>query len=439
MLQGRTIGKMSKPFRIAIAGLGTVGTGVVKILTQNAELISQRAGREIQIVAVSARNKDIDRGVDLSGFEWVSNTIDLATKYELDAVIELIGGSEGVAADLVRASLGNNCHVVTANKALLAHHGLELAQNAESHNVSIMYEAAVAGGIPIIKAMREGLCANRFSGVYGILNGTCNYILTQMRETGRDFADVLQEAQDLGYAESDPTFDVEGIDAAHKLCLLTSIAFGVKPDFDALEITGISRVNATDIKLADEFGYRIKLLGIAREVDGKVMQILEPCLVPINSAIGAIEDVYNAVYVDGDFVETPLLTGKGAGEGPTASSVVADIIDLARGINIPTFGMSVDHLKEGQWVDIGETISNYYVRLSVLDKPGVIAGVSAIFKDAEISIDNIVQRANENDKNVSIVMTTHSAKHKDVMGAANKIEDLDFSMEKPCVMRIEEL
>ncbi len=430
---------MSEAFRIGIAGLGTVGVGVVKILTQNKDIIAQRAGREIKIVAVSARNKGADRGINTSGYQWVDDTANIATIDGLDAVIELIGGSEGIAADVVRTSLGNKRHVVTANKALLAHHGLELATIAENNDVSLMYEAAVAGCIPIIKAMREGLAANNFSAVYGILNGTCNYILTKMQHTGEDFSDVLQEAQELGYAESDPTFDVEGIDAAHKLCLLTSIAFGVKPDFDALKITGISRINATDIKYAEEFGYRIKLLGIARKLGGKVLQIMEPCLVPSNSPMGMIDDVYNAVYAEGEFVETPLFTGRGAGEGPTASAVVADIIDLARGASVPTFGIPVDQLKDGDWIDLGKTTSRYYLRIMVTDEPGVIASVAAILRDNDISIEGMVQSGRDPGQIVSVVLTLHEARHANVQKAVQSIKELDVCSENPCVMRIEEL
>lgn len=430
---------MNKPFSIGIAGLGTVGVGVIKALTKNADIIALRAGREIKIVAVSARNKDQDRSVDVSGYEWVDNAADLACYGDLDAVIELIGGSEGVAADLVSGALDNSRHVVTANKALLAHHGYDLAIKAEDNGVSLAYEAAVAGGVPIIKALREGLAANKIHAVYGILNGTCNYILTMMRETGRDFAEVLSEAQELGYAESDPTFDVEGIDAAHKLCLITSIAFGVKPDFGALQIQGVNNINATDIASATEFGYRIKLLGIAREVDGKIMQNVEPCLVPINSPMGIIEDVYNAVYVEGDSVESPLFTGKGAGEGPTASSVVADIIDLARGIKVPTFGIAAKNLKEAPRISMGDMRARYYLRLNVTDRAGVIADIAAILKDNDISIESLVQHGRDPEQVVPIVLTCHETPHASMIEAVSLIENLASCAEKPCLMRIEEL
>ena len=430
---------MSEPFKIAIAGLGTVGVGVIKILQQHSEMIEMRAGRPVEIVAVSAKTKNRERGIDLSGFEWVDNAEDLANYKGVDAVLELIGGSEGTAANLVKGALENGLHVVTANKALLAHHGIDLATTAEKNNACLLYEAAVAGGIPIIKGLREGLTANEIKSVYGILNGTCNYILSEMRTSGRDFQDVLQEAQEAGYAEADPTFDIEGIDAAHKLAILTAIAFGVKPDFDAVTIEGITHINATDIAYADEFGYRIKLLGIARRENGKILQVMEPCLVPIGSPLGIIEDVYNAVYVEGDYVETPLFTGKGAGEGPTASSVVADLIDLARGIRLPTFGIPASKLQDAQWADPGETENRYYLRLSVLDQAGVIADVSAILRDQNISIEGLVQRARDPGQPVPVVLTTHETKHADMVKACSMIEALETSVDKPRLMCIEEL
>lgn len=430
---------MSQPFRIGIAGLGTVGAGVVKILQKNAESIEKRAGQPIEIVAVSARNKSRDRGVDLSSYDWVDHTPDLAAYEGIDAIVEVIGGSEGTAADLVRASLKNARHVVTANKALLAHDGYELAQLADEKGACLMYEAAVAGGVPIIKALREGLAANEIKSIYGILNGTCNYVLTTMRQTGRDFNDVLKEAQAAGYAEADPAFDIDGIDAAHKLCILAAIAFGVKPDFDSLTIEGIRHINSTDIAYATEFGYRIKLLGVARRENGKILQVMEPCLVPIESPMGIIDDVYNAVYVEGDFVETPLFTGKGAGQGPTASSVVADLIDLARGHRLPAFGIPAKELKDAVWADPGETVNSYYLRLMVIDRAGVIADVSAILRDQNISIEGLVQRGRAPGQPVPVIITTHETRHADMAAACDLIEKLDCCVEKPRLMVIEEL
>ena len=430
--------KSDKPFRLGIAGLGTVGRGVVKIIQNHAGALAMRAG-PIEVTCVSARDASKDRGVDVSGYDWVDNALDMATRDDVDAVVELIGGSEGLAYDLVKAALQNGKHVVTANKALLAHHGFELAKLAEDNNVALAYEASVAGGIPIIKAMREGFAGNDMSAVYGILNGTCNYMLTQMRETGGDFDVILKEAQEAGYAETPPDLDIDGIDAAHKLCLLSSIAFGVKPDFEALQIQGIRKINSTDIEFADELGYRIKLLGIARRSNGKIMQVMEPCLVPLSNPLGVIEDVYNAVYVACDSLETPLLTGKGAGEGPTASAVMSDIIDLARGHQIPTFGVPAEALADAQWEDINETIARYYLRLTVLDKPGVIADISAILRDKNISIEGLIQRARDPDQPVPVVLTTHETRHGDMAGACKLFGELDSVVDEPCLMRIEEL
>ncbi|GJL84931.1 MAG: homoserine dehydrogenase [Micavibrio sp.] len=351
-----------KPFRIAIAGLGTVGAGVVEILQSNADLIQSRTSRKIEIAAICDRDQDSDRGVDLSCYEWAGDAHGLADIGGLDAIVELIGGSQGIAYDLAKAALGKGVSIVTANKALLAHHGFELASLAETNGARIGYEAAVAGGIPIIKALREGLAGNDINCIYGILNGTCNYILTAMRETGADFEDVLKEAQEKGYAEADPTFDVDGIDAAHKLCLLTSLAFGVQPDFKAIETKGIRDITGADIRAAQKFGYKIKLLGIAKRQDGKISQSVEPCLVPADSSLGGVEDSYNAVFVEGDFVEKVLMTGRGAGRKPTASAVVADIIDLAKGLDVPVFGVKTDKLAKPVWADAGQIKSCYYIR-----------------------------------------------------------------------------
>ncbi len=427
------------PLRLGIAGLGTVGGGVVKIVQKHAEMLAVRAGRSIEVTAVSARDASKDRGVDLSGYDWVDDAADLAVRDDVDAVVEMIGGSEGLAYDLVKTALSNGKHVVTANKALLAHHGFELAKLAEDNNVSLAYEAAVAGGIPAIKAMREGFVGNQIDAVFGILNGTCNYMLTAMRETGRDFDVILKEAQDAGYAEADPAFDIDGIDAGHKLCLLSSIAFGVKPDFESLQITGIRDITAEDISYAEELGYRIKLLGIAKRLDGQLMQVLEPCLVPVSNPMGVIEDVYNAIFVGCDSLETPLLTGKGAGEGPTASAVMSDIVDIARGFNVPTFGVPADQLQEPKWMAAEDTHGRYYLRLMVLDQPGVIADISAILRDENVSIEGLIQRGRDPDQPVPVVLTTHDVRHGSMMKACAAFKALPAVTQEPCLMRIEEL
>jgi homoserine dehydrogenase len=424
-------------FKIGIAGLGTVGIGVVKILQKNADLIEMRAGRRIEIVYVSARNQKRKRGADLSKYKWAARPASMIGK--VDAIVEVIGGAEGTARNLVTKALQGKTHVVTANKALLATHGFELAKLAESKRVSLRYEASVAGCVPIIKAMCEGFAANRITAIYGILNGTCNYILTQMRETGRGFESVLKDAQKKGYAEANPSFDVEGIDAGHKLAILTAIGFGTRPDFKNVETSGIRHLSAVDIDFAKQLGYKIKLLGIAKNKGGKIMQSVEPCLVPQYSPIGMIEDVYNAVYVEGSHVETPLLSGRGAGEGPTASAIVADLIDLARGNSVPTFGIPAKALVAAKTVDRSETAGRYYLRLDVLDVPGVIADVGRILRDHHISVESLVQRGRNVNQPVSVVIITHDARHKDMVAACAKIQKLKFTKEKPCLIRIEEL
>lgn len=430
---------MTEPFRIAIAGLGTVGRGVIKILQDQSGLIAERVGRPIEIVAVNARNKNADRGVDISSYQWVDEPSGLAALENVDCVLELIGGSDGVAKDMVEAALSAGKHVVTANKALLAHHGMALAELAESKGVNLNYEAAVAGGIPIIKSLREGLAANAVEGIYGILNGTCNYILTEMRETGRDFADVLKEAQDKGYAEADPSFDIGGIDAAHKLAILTALGFGVKPDFDSLSIEGIEHITADDIQFADELGYRIKLIGMARRVDGKIFQTMAPCLVRKSSALGSVEGVFNAVFIEAEPVDKVMAEGRGAGEGPTASAVVADIIDLARGIHLPTFGVPASSLKDAKWANLSDISARHYIHLKVTDQPGVIADVSAVLKEHAISIASLVQRGHNPQKPVSVVMVTHESGAKAVQDAVADIAKIPSIVDKPSVLRIEHI
>jgi homoserine dehydrogenase len=425
---------MSEAFRIGIAGLGTVGTGVVKILQKNGAMIADRAGRPIEIVTVSARSKK-DRGVDLSKYKWADNPESLADE-KLDAVIELMGGAEGTARNLVTKSLQNKKHVVTANKALLANHGFELASLAEKNDVNLMYEASVAGCVPIIRAMREGFTSNKVTGVYGILNGTCNYILTQMRLTGRDFKEVLKEAQAKGYAEADPAADVEGTDAGHKTAILAAIAYGVKPDFKSVKLKGITRLSDADIQFAGKLGYKIKLIGISKDYGGKIVQSVEPCLVPADDPLGSIEDVYNAVFVEGDYFETPLLTGRGAGEGPTASAVVADIVNIARGAKVPTFGIPASKLKDMKVMDLGETQSRFYLRMEVLDKPGVIADISAILRDQNISIESVLQQGRDPGQPVNVVMTTHESLRKNIAESCKQIAKLDCSIGEPVLLRV---
>ncbi len=428
---------MGSPLRIAIAGLGTVGAGVVKILQTHGGQIAQRAGRPISIVAVNARDPKKSRAIDVSSFAWELDPVNLVGRDDVDVVVELIGGDEGVARELVEKSLKAKKHVVTANKALLAKHGVALANLAEENNVSLNFEASVAGGIPVIKTLREGFSGNKINGIYGILNGTCNYILTEMRETGRDFSEVLKEAQAKGYAEADPTFDVDGVDAAHKLTILSALSFGVKPDFAAIDITGIRKISARDIEFAKELGCKIKLLGIARDLGGPIEQSLEPCLVPIDSALGSVEGVFNAVFIEGDFVDRSMLEGRGAGEGPTASAVMADIIDLARGYKLPTFGLPVSDLRSAKWASAKDVVSGQYIHLSVTDEPGVIADVSAILRDYDISIETMIQRGRDPGQQVSVVITTHECSREAIRAAAIKIAKLNSVASDPTIFRIE--
>ena len=429
---------MSEKLRIGIAGLGTVGTGVVKMLQQNAALIAARAGRPVEIVCVTARSKDKARSVDVSKYQWI-DTPEAMASADVDVVVELMGGSEGTARNLVENALKAGKAVITANKALLAEHGLEIARLADAAKVPLMYEAAVAGGIPIIKALREGFAGNNISAIYGILNGTCNYILTTMRETGRGFDDVLAEAQAKGYAEADPAFDVDGIDAAHKLSILTALAFGVKPAFSKVAIQGIRHLTAADMVHATELGYRIKLLGMARRMNnGAIVQTMEPTLVPQDSPIGAVDGVFNAVFVEGDFVHSSLLVGRGAGEGPTASAVLSDIIDVARGKISAVYGVPADKLTDAQWGGTQDIHSHFYMHLAVLDKPGVLADVAAILRDHSISVEAVLQRGRNPDQPVSIVMTTHETRYSDIQAACDRIASVKLVQARPTVLRIEQ-
>ena len=428
---------MSPPLTIAIAGLGTVGAGVIKLITSQRELIEARCGRAVNIAAVSARNRARDRGVDLTSYEWCGDALDLTRAEDVDVIVELIGGEDGPARALVETALKAGKHVVTANKALIAKHGLELAGLAEGAGVALNFEAAVAGGIPIIKALREGLAGNRFARVYGILNGTCNYILTTMEESGRTFDDVLGEAQQLGYAEADPAFDIDGVDAAHKLAILTSVAYGVPVDFDAVYVEGIRDITATDIAYAAQLGYRIKLLAIAAQTARGIEQRVHPCLVPERTPIAKVDGVFNAVVCDGDFVDRTVFEGRGAGQGPTASAVVADIIDIARNIVLPTFSVPVDHLMAQPMADMEHHYGPYYMRLSVLDQPGVIADIAAILRDEAVSIETMLQQGRSPGEPVPVVLIMHECEEASMRRAVDKIEALQSVQQRPKMIRME--
>lgn len=429
---------MSAPFKIGIAGLGTVGASIIQILQKHGAAINARAERPVEIVAVSARSKNKKRDVDVSAYEWVDDAVALASRTDIDCVIEVMGGEEGAALALVRTALENGKHVITANKAMLAHHGYELAQLAEEKNLALSYEAAVAGGIPVIRAIREGLSPNSIQAVHGILNGTCNYILTQMRESGRDFNDVLKEAQAKGYAEADPTFDIDGIDAAHKLSLLVALSFGVVPDFDSLAVSGIRAITAEDIKAAQDFGYRIKLLGSARRLpDGTIAQSMGPALVKIGSPMASVEDVFNAVMVEGDFVGTVMLEGRGAGGGPTATSIVADLTDLARGEFRPIFGIPAKKLPHGIKAGAEKVVNSYYLRLSVKDQPGVIADITGLLRDQDISIEAMSQPGAAAGQPAAIMLITHAVSKAAIDKALAAIKGLPSLTTAPVSMRIE--
>ena len=430
---------MTAPLNIAVAGLGTVGAGTLRLLRAHGELIARRAGRPILVSAVSARDRRKDRGLDLTGVRWFGDAVAMAADPRVEVVLELIGGSEAVAKQVVETAIDRGKHVITANKALLAHHGTELARRAEGAGVVLSYEAAVAGGIPVIKAIREGLAANSISRVYGILNGTCNYILSTMRESGREFDDVLAEAQTLGYAEADPSFDVDGVDAAHKLAILTALAFGCEVDFAGVYVEGIREISALDIAYAEELGYRIKLLALSRLIDGGIEQRVHPSMVRADAPIANVEGVFNAVVAEGDFVGTILAEGRGAGAGPTASAVVADLIDLARGSRLATFAVPAKDLKAIASLRMERHAGSYYLRLMVLDKPGVLADVAAALRDQKISVESVLQRGHAPDEAVPVVITTHQTEEARMTKALEQIGGFDFMVELPRMIRIESL
>ena len=430
---------MSEPLKVAIAGLGTVGAGTVALLRRNAGQIEHHTGRKIEVVAVSARDRTRSRTIDLTGVPWHDDPVAMAAAPGIDVVVELIGGSDGVARHVVTTALERGRHVVTANKALLAHHGNEIAHLAESKNVSLGFEAAVAGGIPILKVLREGLAANHVLRVCGILNGTCNYILSQMRETGRDFTAVLKEAQALGYAESDPSFDIDGIDAAHKLALLASVAFGSQVDFASVYVEGIRHITALDIAFAQDLGYRIKLLGLARPTEHGLEQRVHPCMVPLSAPLAHVENVFNAVMVKGDFVGRLTLEGRGAGADPTASAVAADLLDIAAGRGAPGFGVPASSLQHRPSAPMARRSGAYYVRLMVVDRPGVIAEITAAFRDEAVSMEQFLQRGRSPGEAVPVVLTTHDTVEASMVRALGRIGGLDSVVEPPCMIRVENL
>jgi homoserine dehydrogenase len=378
-------------------------------------------------------------GVDLSHVRWCDDPLKLAGDSGVDVVVELIGGTNGVALEVAEVALAVGKSVVTVNKAMMALHGTRLARTAEQRGVGLAYEAAVAGGIPVVKALREGLAGNRVERVYGILNGTCNYILTAMEESGQEFGEVLLEAQALGYAEVDPGLDVDGIDAAHKLALLTSLAFGRPIEFDSVFVEGIRNIGAVDIDYVRELGFRIKLLAIAQATANGVEQRVHPCMVLQDTPIAHVQGVFNAVVAEGDFVDRTVYEGRGAGEGPTASAVVADLGDLARGNVLPAFGVPVESLTATPAVPMVDHRGAYYVRLMVLDKPGVMADVAIILRDENVSLESVLQRGQDPGEVVPVILTTHVTVEAAMRKSLQKISELDFVVEPPLMIRIEQL
>ncbi len=425
--------------RLGLAGLGTVGSGVVKMIQDTQDLLQERTGSVISVVAATARDKKKDRGFSMDGMTWHESAVDVATDPNVNVFVELIGGSDGPALDSVRAALMNGKHVVTANKALIALHGSEFAQLADDHNVALNYEASVAGGIPIIKSLREGLVINQVKRIFGILNGTCNYILSVMEETGRAFDDVLKDAQDLGYAEADPSFDIGGIDAAHKLAILTSLAYGCEVDFDSIYIEGIETISAHDIAMAKELGYRIKLLGIAEKSDAGISQRVHPCFVKLDRPIANVSDVTNAVVVDTDYLGRLVLEGPGAGQFPTASAVIADIADIARGVTQPVFMKPARDLKPGAAIAMDQHVGEYYIRLTARDKPGVMAEITQDLADEGVSIETIIQRGAEGVENVPIILVTHKCQESVMNRALQRIAAHDAIVRPPRMIRIEDV
>jgi homoserine dehydrogenase len=423
--------------RVALAGLGTVGGGTLRLLQENAALITERAGRPVTVTAVCERSEAVRRDFALEGVRVVKDFRELAVLPDIDVVVELIGGAEGAARDLCATALAASKNVVTANKALLATHGGELARVAEDKNVRLMFEAAVAGGIPVIKTLREALAGNIIQEVQGILNGTCNYILTRMTEAGLDFDIALREAQDKDYAEADPAMDVDGYDTAHKLALLAALAFNALPDLSSVTVEGLRHITPLDLAFAAELGCRIKLLGVARMTENGLEQRVGPCLVPESSPLASVGGVLNAVLIQGNAVGPVALIGRGAGREPTSSAVAADLIDLARGSAVKPFGIPVAACRPLKPAPPEARIANWYVRLRAVDKPGVLADISTILRDEIISIESILQRGRSRNDSVPIIFKTHDVDEASMRRAIQKIADVKSLREEPCLMRLE--
>ena len=428
---------MTTPLRLGIAGLGTVGRGVVKIVQNHADLLTRRTGRPVEITAVSARTKSADRGVDLSAYAWEDDPVALAKRDDVDVFVELIGGDAGPAKAAVEAALVAGKDVVTANKALLAIHGQALAEQAEASDAVLRFEAAVAGGIPVIKALTEGLAGNEITRVLGVMNGTCNYILTRMESAGLDYQTVFAEANDLGYLEADPTLDVGGIDAGHKLALLAAIAYGSKVDFAAQQIEGIERITIEDIEQAADMGYRIKLLGVAQETGRGLETRMSPCLVPASSPLGQLEGATNMVVLEGDSVGQVVLRGAGAGEGPTASAVMSDIIDIGRGTRLSTFGVPASELVDAKPAQ-STAPAPFYLRMALVDRPGALARIATVLGDTGISIDRMRQYGHE-DTSAPVLIVTHKTTRTALDEAIAAMDGTGVLASPPVAIRIEDV
>ncbi len=426
---------MTEPLRLGIAGLGTVGAGVVKIVRQKANLLAARTGRPIVITAVSARSRDKDRGVNLSAYAWEDDPVKLAQRDDVDVFIELIGGADGPAKAATEAAIAAGKDVVTANKAMLALHGQQLAIAAEDAGRVIRFEAAVAGGIPVVKALTEGLAGNQIERVMGVMNGTCNYILTRMQSAGLPYAEVFEEANQLGYLEADPTLDVGGIDAGHKLALLASIAFGTQVAFDAVELEGIEQITIDDIEQAADMGYRIKLLGVAQMTGRGLEQRMSPCLVPANSPLGQLEGGTNMVVLEGDHVGQIVLRGAGAGEGPTASAVMSDVLDIARGIRVSTFGQPAKTLEAAKPAKSAAP-APYYLRMTLHDKPGALAKIATALGEAGVSVDRMRQYSHE-ESTAPVLIVTHKTTRDALDSAIAGFEATGVIASDPVAIRIE--
>lgn len=441
---------MTKPLKLGIGGLGTVGTGLLDLIAEHGEAIALRTGRRVEIAAVSARARGKPRGRhDLSRYRWFDDPVALAGDPSSDVFVELIGGEGDPAKAAVETALKSGKHVVTANKALIARHGTALARLADEAGVSLSFEAAVAGGIPIIKTIRESLAANRIDRVFGILNGTCNFILSKMAAEGHEFAEVLKEAQALGYAEADPTFDIGGFDTAHKLAILTSLAFGTEAEINSIYIEGIDKVTLEDIRNADDLGYKIKLLGVAARTDDGIEQRVHPTFVRKGTPIADVDGVFNAVVVEGDFSGNLMIEGRGAGAHPTSSSVMADICDIARGLRTSAFGVPAKELKPYRRARMRAHEGGYYVALELFDRPGEVAAIARVLADEKISIASIVQRAPGTPdttheavpprQTAPFILITHDTLESAMRQALETIEAAGHVASKPRMIRIERL